>query len=118
MCFLVDTATMSTAIGDPTLREFATIDAFYPYYLAQHRNNVCRRLHHLGTAGEYACLALFARSFDPRWLAAAELWAYACAWAGHYFFEENTPATFSWPVWSYRCDHRMFRDTLRGRVPW
>jgi hypothetical protein len=32
-----------------TIERFQSFSAFYPYYLAEHRNPTCRRLHYLGT---------------------------------------------------------------------
>jgi hypothetical protein len=42
--------------------------------------------------------------------------AYACAWIGHFRFEHNRPATFSYPVWSFLCDFRMWGEMARGRL--
>jgi hypothetical protein len=53
---------------------------------------------------------------DPLWLLAAPLAGYGFAWIGHFFFEHNKPATFTYPLWSLRADFRMFRLTLLGRM--
>jgi hypothetical protein len=42
--------------------------------------------------------------------------AYACAWVGHFRVEHNRPATFSYPVWSFLCDFRMWGQMVRGRL--
>ena len=41
---------------------------------------------------------------------------YAFAWIGHFFFEKNKPATFTYPFYSLLGDFRMFRDMLTGKV--
>ena len=41
---------------------------------------------------------------------------YPFAWAGHYFYEKNTPAAFSSPLQAKLCDWLMFKDILLGRI--
>ena len=42
---------------------------------------------------------------------------YPFAWSGHYFFEKNTPAAFSNPLWAKLCDWIMLKDILIGKIP-
>lgn len=42
--------------------------------------------------------------------------AYGAAWVGHFRLEQNRPATFSYPVWSFLCDFRMWSEMARGRL--
>ncbi len=44
------------------------------------------------------------------------VWAYGCAWIGHFGIEKNRPATFEYPVWSLTCDLRMWSLMLRGKL--
>ncbi|KQQ57007.1 hypothetical protein ASF84_07540 [Pseudomonas sp. Leaf127] len=99
------------------VRHFANFAQFYPYYLEEHRNSTCRRLHFVGTS-----LVIFLLAFgvgSGRWqlLWLVPLAGYGFAWAGHYLFERNRPATFQHPLYSLMGDFVMFRDMLLGRVP-
>ena len=96
---------------------FGTFREFYPFYLSEHRDRVCRRLHFAGSTLALAALMAAAATLNPWWLLAAPLAGYGCAWAGHFFFERNRPATFTHPVYSLLGDWAMFRDILRGRIP-
>jgi hypothetical protein len=41
---------------------------------------------------------------------------YGFAWVGHFFFEKNKPATFTYPLYSFIADWVMFKDILIGKV--
>ena len=41
---------------------------------------------------------------------------YAFAWVGHFFFEHNRPATFTYPLWSFMGDWVMWKDILVGKI--
>ena len=96
---------------------FDSFRAFYPYYLGEHRNRTCRRLHFVGSWGVLACLAMALWQGRAGWLLAALLCGYGFAWVGHFFFEKNRPATFSHPLYSFAGDWVMFAEILRGRLP-
>jgi hypothetical protein len=53
---------------------------------------------------------------SPAWLLAAPLAGYGFAWIGHFCFEKNRPATFTYPAWSLRGDFRMYRLMWLGRM--
>ena len=95
---------------------FHSFAEFYPFYLAEHRHPVCRRLHFAGTLLVIACVALAVVTASLSWLAAAPLCGYGFAWIGHFFFERNRPATFKHPLYSLGGDWVMFRDILTGRI--
>lgn len=91
---------------------------FYPYYLGEHRHPVCRRLHFVGSALILVLLAfVLARVISPWALVAVPVIGYGFAWIGHFFFEHNRPATFTYPFYSFLGDWAMFRDMLIGRIP-
>jgi len=37
------------------------------------------------------------------------------AWIGHFFFEKNKPATFTWPLWSFMGDWKMAFEIITLR---
>jgi hypothetical protein len=89
---------------------------FYPFYLSQHSDRTCRRLHFLGTSLSLVALLLALATLDYRWLLAALAVGYGCAWVGHFFFEKNRPATFTHPLYSFIGDWVMWKDMLTGRI--
>ena len=97
------------------MREFASFREFYPYYLGEHRNRTCRRLHFIGSALVIAIVITAAWARQPLWLLLAPVAGYGFAWVGHYGFEKNRPATFRHPLYSLLGDWVMFADVLRGR---
>ena len=96
---------------------YSSFREFYPYYLGEHANRVCRRLHFVGSLGALGCLAVALVQRNPWWLLAALVCGYAFAWIGHFFFEKNRPATFKYPFYSFAGDWVMFKDILTGRIP-
>jgi hypothetical protein len=95
---------------------FQSFGAFYPFYLREHTNRTCRRLHFLGTS--LALLWLLAALLSRWWwlLAVALVQGYAFAWIGHFFFEHNRPATFRHPWYSLLGDWRMWWENFSGRL--
>ena len=89
---------------------------FYPFYLSQHDDLTCRRLHFVGTVGVIATFlyALVTGRYAVLFL--LPVIGYGFAWAGHFFFEKNKPATFQYPLYSLLGDFVMFRDILIGRI--
>ncbi len=94
----------------------ASFREFYPFYLSEHRNRTCRRLHFIGSALVLAALAAAIVTADARWLIAMPIIGYGFAWVGHFAFEKNRPATFRYPVYSLLGDWVLFKDILIGRI--
>ena len=104
-------------MGNLTMADgYAKFQDFYPFYLGEHRNQTCRRLHFIGSC--LVLLVLLAVLVTGRWsgLWLLPLLGYGFAWVGHFFFEKNRPATFKYPVYSLMGDWVMFRDILIGRI--
>jgi len=95
---------------------FKSFAEFYPFYLGEHRNPTCRRLHFVGTSLALACLVMLVASGRLQYLLYALLCGYAFAWMGHVFFEKNRPATFKHPFYSFVGDWAMYRDIWLGRI--
>ncbi len=98
----------------PETGRFQSFSTFYPYYIHEHSNRTCRRIHVIGSALVIvaALLGLFVSAW---WFIAMPLVGYGFAWVGHFFFEKNRPATFKYPLWSLMGDWRMFFETVTGR---
>ncbi|MBC7211801.1 MAG: DUF962 domain-containing protein, partial [Pseudomonas sp.] len=75
--------------------QFRSFAEFYPYYLGEHSNATCRRLHFVGTSLVIALLAYSIGSGQWLLLLTVPLAGYGFAWAGHFFFEKNRPASFT-----------------------
>ena len=95
---------------------YARFRDFYPFYLGEHSNRSCRRLHFLGSALVLAIMVLALASGRWKLLWLLPVIGYGFAWIGHFFFEKNRPATFKYPFYSLMGDWVMFRDILTGRI--
>jgi hypothetical protein len=91
---------------------------FYPFYLSEHRHPTCRRLHFVGSTLVIAAVVATIVTGNVWWLAAAPFAGYGFAWIGHFFFEKNRPATFSYPFLSLLGDWVMFKDILIRKIGW
>ena len=89
---------------------------FYPFYLSEHNNRICSRLHFLGSTLSLLCLAMWVITGKPQYILYGLLCGYGCAWIGHFVFEKNKPASFKRPLYSFMGDWVMYRDMWRGRV--
>ena len=90
--------------------------AFYDFYLDEHQNMACRRLHFAGSSFGLLGLVKSIKTGSVKPLARGIAAGYACAWVGHFFFEKNKPASFKFPLKSFASDFRMYGDVLRGNL--
>ncbi|PVM86325.1 DUF962 domain-containing protein [Caulobacter radicis] len=109
-----DQAGEHRAAGEERYRTFAD---FYPFYLSEHLNHTSRRLHVVGTGLVIVSLVM-GFTVSPWFFLAAPLVGYGFAWVGHFVFEKNRPATFSYPLYSLMGDFRLFFETVAARRPW
>jgi hypothetical protein len=94
-----------------------SFEEFWPFYVSQHKDKTCRRLHFVGTTIAMGCVA--AAPFYPPALLAAPVAGYGFAWVGHFVFEKNKPASWLGPkqfVWSLRGDLRMWKKMVSGTM--
>ena len=97
-------------------KKYRSFAEFYPYYLSEHQNVVCRRLHFIGSLLVLCVLANVLMNHQWLRLIAIPFLGYGFAWIGHFFFEHNRPATFTYPFYSFLGDWVMFKDILFARI--
>lgn len=107
---------MSQHKNHSTEERLSSFAEFYPYYLSEHQNDICRRLHYAGSALVLLILACVVVSQAWWLLLAIPVAGYGFAWVGHLFFAHNRPATFTYPLYSLLGDWVMLRDALTGRI--
>lgn len=96
--------------------KFDSFTQVYPYYLSEHQNPTCRRLHFIGSLLTLVLLLDFVINQRWLWLLSLPFVGYGFAWVGHFFFEHNKPATFRYPLYSFMGDWVMFKDILLGKI--
>jgi hypothetical protein len=103
-------------MGKIMSKKYTTFKSFYPFYLSQHSNPTSRKLHYLGTSLVIGLLIMVLIKGQWLGLLLLPLLGYFFAWVGHFFFEKNTPATFTYPLYSLRADFLMLFEALTGRL--
>jgi hypothetical protein len=98
------------------MSSFNSFAEFYPFYLSEHGNRACRRMHFVGNTLVLALIALALISGQLRWLWLVPVVGYGFAWIGHFVFEKNRPATFRHPLYSLLGDWVMYGQMWRGKI--
>ena len=97
-------------------KRYRTFGSFYPYYLSEHHNPMCRRLHFVGSVliAVTSVYVLITQS----WLGLLTLpvFGYGFGWIGHAFFEKNVPTTSTYPFYSFCAYWVMVKDIAIGRL--
>ncbi|MCH8924099.1 MAG: DUF962 domain-containing protein [Planctomycetes bacterium] len=88
---------------------------FWPFYVGEHSRPACRALHFVGST---LVLVVIAAAVTYNWwlLLVAPVVGYGFAWTGHFAIEKNRPASFSYPLWSFIADWKMWAMMLVGRM--
>ncbi len=98
------------------VREYKTLKEFWPFYLTEHANRTNRNLHAIGSLLVIG-LMITSLAMGNYWLLLAlPVGGYGFAWLGHYVFEKNRPATFTYPFMSFVCDWIMLYYVLTFQV--
>lgn len=114
----MNTTTATPGSAPPVdIRSLKTFAEFYPFYLGEHRNRTCRRLHFVGSTLSLVCLAMLVYTGKPQYFLYGLLVGYGFAWVGHFGFEKNKPASFKRPLYSFMGDWVMYKDLWTGRIP-
>ena len=96
--------------------EYRSFEEFWPFYVGEHANKTNRTLHFIGTTGALVCVGAALLTKRRALLAVAPIFGYGFAWVGHFFVEKNKPASFKYPLWSFRGDLRMWAKTVAGTM--
>ncbi|WP_154224535.1 DUF962 domain-containing protein [Marinicella rhabdoformis] len=97
-------------------KTYTSFKSFYPYYLSEHENLICRRLHVVGSTLVLFCLVYALLTQMWMLLLLLPVLGYGFAWAGHFFFEKNRPATFTYPLYSFLGDWVMYWQYIKGEI--
>ncbi len=107
---------LKNGVSHKTTGPIRNYEQFYQFYLSEHANKTCRRLHFVGSTLGLIGLGCTLNTGKIRYAVMGVVAGYACAWVGHFVFERNRPASFKQPFYSFISDYRMYSDVLRGRV--
>jgi hypothetical protein len=93
-------------------KKYESLASFYPFYLSQHSNKICRYFHYLGTTMVIVGFLLILINGAWSMLWTLLIAGYGPAWIGHFFFEKNKPATFKYPIYSLISDFIMYYEWI------
>lgn len=95
--------------------KYKTFKEFYPYYLSEHKKPITKIFHAIGSLLSLFFLILFLK-INYYLLPIVLLIGYGFAWISHLIFEQNKPATFKYPLYSFWGDWVMLKDILLGKI--
>lgn len=98
-------------------KRFNSLREFYPFYLTEHSNRVCRTLHFVGTGLVITLGIIGITTQNWKFFVMMPIAGYGFAWVGHFFFEKNKPAAFANPFYSLASDFIMFWHIISFQLP-
>ena len=102
-------------VAKPAAKKYDSFAEFYPFYLSEHSDRTCRRLHFAGSTLALLCVLAADRHAQSVVAARrARSCGYGFAWIGHFVFEKNQPASFKQPLYSFMGDWKMFWQIVDG----
>ena len=90
--------------------------AFWLFYVREHASPLNRQLHFIGSSLGLVCLCACLYTGKLLFIPLGLLLGYGFAWVGHFFIERNKPASFNYPLWSFRADWKMWALMLVGKM--
>jgi len=100
---------------------FQDFSSFYPYYVCEHLNPRTKLFHFVASFNVIALVLsmIFDSGLRVTTILLGLIQGYGLAWFSHFFIEQNKPATFQYPVWSFLSDYKMMSEVLSGEyVVW
>jgi hypothetical protein len=107
---------VSRGVPGVNAAEPTTYEEFWPDYVSQHLHPMTRAMHVLGTTLAILALAAAVVFRAPIVLVGVPLLGYGFAFASHFVWEQNKPASFGHPLWSFRADLRQLWKAYAGRL--
>ena len=98
------------------IKSYQSFSEFYPFYLSQHQHPICRQLHFMGSLLILLVIAFVIYNQQFIGVFSLPVIGYGFAWIGHFVFEKNRPATFTYPLWSFMGDWKMFWQMLTRQL--
>jgi hypothetical protein len=105
---------LSGGVPGVNAAEPTTYEEFWPYYVSQHLHPMTRAMHVLGTTLASITIVAAIVFRAPLLLIAVPFLGYGFAFASHFIWEKNRPASFGHPVWSFRADLRQLWKAYGG----
>jgi hypothetical protein len=98
------------------VKKYTSFETFWPFYLGEHSLPITRWFHFVGTTLALINLICAVVFLAPSYILSALLSGYFFAWVSHFFLEKNRPATFTYPVWSFIADWKMWAMMATGKL--